>query len=511
MSVRYDPNNQRWFAFYRDIDELITKFKNVTQGYGKRLQSSWNDARIQSAMPAVYQKTQQLTEVVEKFNEYKQKIDSGGAFKKTRIKISEDKRFTFSFALASKGLIRLPEYYNEEIAKKYPTLFNSTGQAATDETMVTGVVDINQVQSKPLKQGTYFYIMIDNVEYALRQQQKGTGRMLELNPMAILLEAEDGMYYTMPSFFGDFSLSFSSTFKKSYLEMPKEGGEGRAVDIYVPYDMITGLSNRITPSVPLLLATEYFTQAKIKVRLNIMRPISIRSLNHGYVTSIVAITVKDFNDPIDWNKIAVLRGEYSAGEAITEMNAAIFAVDKKEMSGNELANYRNAYASSNVDGQILYNFGDELDREFGRFKNFLRQEVNEGRIKTKLVEKPLMIVFSTEGLLGEEFDQNIIDNPNDPRSILIRKNFNEMLDMVDIFYNTKIGEVVKRVAKRFEEQGLSTIELKNYLYRLVAKLYRDLEPRSGVYASSKEDLEKADANYKETIAKLEREFQKRGI
>ncbi len=110
--MRYSPNNQRWFAFYRDIDELITKFKDVTSRSGKRLQEDWNDAKIQNAIPAVYGKTDQLTEVVEKFNEYKQKIDSGGAFKKTRIKISEDKRFTFSFALASKGLIRLPEYYN---------------------------------------------------------------------------------------------------------------------------------------------------------------------------------------------------------------------------------------------------------------------------------------------------------------------------------------------------------------------------------------------------------------
>jgi hypothetical protein len=510
--MRYSPNNQRWFAFYRDIDELITKFKNVTMTSGKRLQENWDDAKIQNAIPAVYGKTDQLTEVVEKFNEYKQKIDSGGAFKKTRIKISEDKRFTFSFALASKGLIRLPEYYNEQIAQKYPTLFNSTGQAATDENMVAGVVDINQVQSKPLKDGTYFYIIVDNVEYPLRQQQKGTGRMLQLNPLAILLEADDGMYYTMPSFFGDFSLSFSSTFKKSYLEMPKEGGEGRAVDIYVPYDMITGLSNRITPSVPLLLATEYFTQAKIKVRLNIMRPISIRSINYGYIVSIVTVTVKDFNDPIDWNKIAVLRGEFSAGQAITEMNAAIFGVEKKEYSNSgEIANYRNGYAGSGCNGEILYDFEDQLNQEFGRFKNFLRQEVNEGRIKTKLVEKPLMMVFSTQGLLGTEFSQQIIDDVNNSSSIRIRQNFNELIDMVDMFYNTKIGDVVKRVAKRFEEQGKSSLELKNYLYRLVAKLYRDLEPRTGVYASTQEELEKADANYKETISKLEKEFQKRGI
>jgi hypothetical protein len=194
------------------------------------------------------------------------------------------------------------------------------------------------------------------------------------------------------------------------------------------------------------------------------------------------------------------------------MNAAIFAVDKKEYNNSgEIANYRNGYAGSGSNGEILYDFEDQLNQEFGRFKNFLRQEVNEGRIKTKLVEKPLMMVFSTQGLLGTEFNQQIIDDVNNSSSIKIRQNFNELIDMVDMFYNTKIGEVVKRVAKRFEEQGKSSLDLKNYLYRLVAKLYRDLEPRTGVYASTQEEIEKADANYKETISKLEKEFQKRGI
>jgi len=123
----------------------------------------------------------------------------------------------------------------------------------------------------------------------------------------------------------------------------------------------------------------------------------------------------------------------------------------------------------------------------------------------------LMMVFSTQGLLGTEFNQQIIDDVNNSSSIRIRQNFNEIIDMVDMFYNTKIGDVVKRVAKRFEEQGKSSLDLKNYLYRLVAKLYRDLEPRTGVYASTQEEIEKADENYKQTIGSLEKEFQKRGI
>lgn len=518
MNNRFEPNSQRWFSFYRDIDDLKKEFLDVkakSRAQGITIENNFDESELNRKIQSVYNKTDELNEVINLFDEYKQKIDSGGAFKKTRIKISEDKRFTFSFALASKGLVRLPEYYNEQIAKRYPTMFNSVGQAATDETMVAGVVDLNLVQSKPLKDATYFYIVIDNIEYELRQQQKGTAKMLELNPMAILLKGDDGMYYTMPSFFGDFSLSFSSNFKKSYLEMPKEGGEGRAVDIYVPFDMIQGLSERMTPSIPLLLATQYFTQAKIKVRLNLMRPINIKMAKGGFTSTIVAFTIKDFQDPMDWNKIACLRGVYDAGQAITEINSAINNFKYNQYSTKAgftiNQNEKYAYASSTNRGVLLYNMPEELDKEFGRFKNFMRQEVEEGRLKTKLVPKPLMMVFSTQGLLGSDFSKSVIEDPTNTTNILIRENFNEILDMTDIYYNEKMGDVVKRVATRFESQNKSIQQLKNYLYKLVAKLYRDLEPRTGVYASKPEELEEADKNYRETIAKLEREFQKRGI
>jgi len=511
----------RYFSFYRTFDDLMNEYFRVRTIDNQRgrttLYNLGTEQDVRRRVPNSFPNENALTEIVNNFQEFSQKIDSGGSFKKSRIKLSEDKRFQFSFSLASKGLIRIAEYYNAEIATKYPTLYNSTGLAAEDRTMVAGVVDLNLVLSKPLANNqAYFYVVINGQEYPLRQQQKGTAKMLEINPSAQLKQVEGGgMYYTDPSFYQDFSLIFSSTFKKSYLELPKKGGNAKAVDIYIPYDMLGyGVDNKITPAIPLLLASQYFQQARIKVRINIMRPITLGGSSPSPV-SIVAITVKDFQDPIDWNKIAVLRGIESAGKVITEMNAGITAFNNNLYGGRVQS--VGAYAA-----ELLYDDEESLQTEFGRYKNWLRQEVEEGRIKTALVPKPLMLTFSTDVLLAKQFTEEVARGVADPNSsitqanidltnALIKENFFELIDTVDLYYNEKIGEVVTRVKKRFDDEGKTSLELKNYFVKLLGKMYRDLEPDTGIYATPNEELEASYEKYEETLKKLKKEYEKRGI
>ena len=514
----------RYFSFYRTFDDLLGEYFRVLTIDAQRnrtpLYDLGTEQDIRRRVPSTFPNEAALTEIVNNFQEFSQKIDSGGSFKKARIKLSEDKRFQFSFSLASKGLVRVAEYYNAEIAAKYPTLYNSTGLAAEDITMVAGVVDLNLVLSKPLANNqAYFYVIINGKEYELRQQQKGTAKMLEINPSAQLKQVEGGgMYYTDPSFYQDFSLIFSSTFKKSYLELPKKGGNAKAVDIYIPYDMLGyNVDGKITPAIPLLLASQYFQQARIKVRINIMRPITIGDTSPNPV-SILAITVKDFQDPIDWNKIAVLRGIETAGKVMTEMNAGITSFKNNlYYRGTQSLG---AYVGG---GELLYNDEESLQTEFGRYKNWLRQEVEEGRIKTALVPKPLMLTFSTENLLGKKFTEEVARGVADPNhsnltqaqidltNILIKQSFFELIDIVDLYYNEKIGEVVTRVKKRFDDEGKTSLDLKNYFVKLLGKMYRDLEPDSGVYATPDDELKASYEKYEETLQKLKKEYEKRGI
>jgi hypothetical protein len=277
------------------------------------------------------------------------------------------------------------------------------------------------------------------------------------------------------------------------------------VDLYIPYDMLGfGVENKVTPAIPLLLAAEYFTRARIKVRINIMRPITIREYRPS-PSSIVAITIKDFQDPIDWNKLAVLRGIERAGKVITEMNAAITANKENKYKRNS----QNVIAYAE---ELLYDDEIALQAEFGRYKNWFRKEVEEGRIKSKLVEKPLMLTFSTSGLLGKDFD---LANPQDYPDELekIENGFFEILDSIDLYYNKKEGEVVRRILKRFEQKDpiLASNNAKKYIIKLIGKVYRDYEPKSGAFASSNEELEKANENYTSKLKRVSEEFKKLGI
>ena len=193
----------------------------------------------------------------------------------------------------------------------------------------------------------------------------------------------------------------------------------------------------------------FLTQAKIKVRLNITRPI-ITELGNTRVVSIIGFPIKDFSDPIDWNKLADLRGMGNSGTIATRINAFINNYKNNVIDGR--GNSRSVSSSGAYASYLLYNDENNLQSEFGRYKNWFREEVKEGRIKSKVVDKPLMITFSTEDLLYESFD---INNFNQyPRAIRkIQDKFFEILDSVDIFYNAKELEVAKRILKRYEDNG----------------------------------------------------------
>jgi len=501
------------FSYYDSIDTLFAQLENVKQQGTAQGIDMTNIRYVPTDIPSIYPETDALNRYIDNYQAFRDKIDSGGSFKKQRLKLSEDKRFLFSFSLASKGLIRVAEYYNEEIAQKYPKMFNSIGKEKDDETMVAGVVALDKVESVVLANGQAKFFITLEKEYPLRQQQKGTAKMLEIHPSATLKQTDEGMFYTDPSFYNDFSLVFSSTFKKSYIEMPKKGGSARAVDIYVPYDMmVSSLERRILPAIPLILATEYLIQAKIKVRLNITRPIVSEDMR-GRMVSIIGFPIKDFSDPIDWNKLAVLRGMGKSGSIATEINAFINNFNQGNIQQVALSRGRvsNMVGSEGAYADfLLYNDEKELQEEFGRYKNWFRKEVEDGRIKSKLVDKPLMVTFSTEDLLGRSF--NIANFEQYPDVIrMIQNKFFEILDSVDIYYNEKESEVAKRILKRYEDNNLSSTEAKNYVQKLIGRMYRDYEPRSGQYASTPEELEKADEKYRMKTTKMAQAFKSLGV
>jgi hypothetical protein len=498
----YD-SSPRFFAYY-------SKPENFVEAMNNSQNASRYEDEFKREMLGTFQDAQALDNIVSAFGSLKNQIDTGGLIKKTRIKLSDNKKFPFSFALASKGLIRVAEYYSEELAKDFPNLFNQDGRYKSDETMVAGVVPNELVDSVQLADfKSAFFTKINGKEYTLRQQQKGTAKMLLLHPWVELKQGEDGMYYTDPSVVGDFSLSFSSTFKKSYLEMPKAGGNAKAIDIYIPLDYLNSEPQiRITSAIPLLLAYDFLTKARIKVRISVIRPIvaeykkTSRSRAENS-SSIVGIVIKDYTDPMDWNKIANGRANFDLLSSLTEANARLRIEENNLDSLDASASH------------LMYNNEQMLQEEFARYKNFLYEQVEKGKVKSKLVPKALMMTFSTAGLLYQTFDQSIVDakmNGTQNRTLeLIESNFFEILDTQDIYFNSKPQEVVKRIWTRFQNQGKSSRDLKNYVNRLLGKMYRDFVPKGGQYESSPEEIDKSNKDYTEKLNQYAKAYQNLGI
>lgn len=531
------------FANYPKVFSYFTSIESLEEEYCRVNRVS----RSGYTFPATYPKEDKLTEYIQDLSEYKQKIDTGGATKKARIILSEDKRFTFSFDLASKGLYRVVEYYSDEVKNELGDLFSKN---STDETEIDGIVPPNFVQDIKNSQGdiVFFYKHIFDdgsaKEYILRRQQKGSAYMLTINPNAKLELSDDGIYYASPVSFilpngKQFALTFSTTFRKIYLEQTQKGGSAKRVDIYIPFDMISGdIDRRGTPAVPLMILTEFFTQARIRVRLNIMRPIQT-NVGGGGGISIVAIPFKDFDEPIDWNKLGVLRGMEQSGTAITEMNSSI---QSKKVRGGV-----GAYAS-----YLLYDMANELQYEFGQYKNWFYQEVEKENIKSPLVPKPLMIALSTEGLLGEYFNTKI--DPNEPfleidKQFAIDDAVFYLMDMVDFYFNPKVEEIVKRIYERFErvyrdrkqriiefydeaqKLGLNSStsfsissdaatelakyndadlfnNFNDYLNMVISRLFKDSFPDRGQYASTPEELKEVNTKYLTLLKRITTELPK---
>jgi hypothetical protein len=509
------------FAYYKNINRFKDALKSTYNRAGANIQGKQDalsrnllqdvDANFDSFVPNIYPNKAQLDTFIQKFDEFKGKVDTGGAVKKARIKFTEDSRNTFSFSLAAKGLRREIEYYNEELALDNPTKFKLMPLYQDDETIVAGIVPAIFTTSFEIAGTAYFtYTDIDTgKKYDLRQQQKGTAKMALLEPSFKVIVGEDGIYRTEPTFSEKykFSLKFYSVVKKSFLEYERVGGgNAAAVDVYIPFDMVSGgVDRRMTPAVPIIMAAEYLAKAKVKLRLNIMRIITTE--NNCYQTSkrtgvtAVTICIKDFSEPLDWEKMSVLRGLENVGELLTEGNAYIM--------GNDPSSPIRVSPYADI---LVYDNEQMFQEYFYRYKNWLYEEVEQGKLDIKLVPKPLMIGLSTDTLLGKDF---ITTNTN--RDDIIQEKFFEIIDSVNIFYNADIGSVLKLVMERYsrkfplETEKQIAKRAKDYLRIMCNRIFNKYLPKDPVYASSQEEIEKMNKEYAQKLTQLNKATQKFGV
>jgi hypothetical protein len=454
-----------------------------------------------------------LNEALAFFDSLLVETDMGGAFKKAKLKITDDTRGIFDFGLASQGLFRAIEYYSKELQAESPDEFPETKPGIVPDKFV--------VTQKIFNTTSFYYNSKSGKKYELTQQQDGTKEMLEINPNALLKKTDSGLLYTEPTSYIDpltnkkFSLKFKTKNKKSYLMFEKKGGKAKMIELYFPIHGSVYLKH----IVPLLLVAKYLKQAGVMTRINILRMYHERDklfVMYGY-------PIKDYGDEIDFNEIALNGVDNRWWQAMRVMVRSLNDADNAKKA---IAKGKTGQSIRFYDGQGS-EAGSHKDyvEVFSRYRNWYLEQINKALMPPLRVDKKLILFGGVWG--GSGSLQNL-------KPEIIREFF-RVLDTVDFQFNRAdqtCGRIYKRIvtdelAKFYQNtktpnsvnpttrnpwtaQEIVTameVEKVNLTYafkRYVQNLLNDTYsyPVGGFYEEPAESAKKLDDEYEEKIEEL---------
>jgi hypothetical protein len=425
-----------------------------------------------------YEEIQRLDEYLKAFDEIIATVDMGGAFKKARLKVTEDKRGVFTFALASKGLYKPQEYFSQEIADDHLPEFEFSP-------LPSGIVPPNKVrQVDVLGQRQFWYTSDEGKEYLLTKQDEGK-RAIELNTPGA-------------------KIAFKTSNKKSYLMFEKKGGKAKMVEIYFPIHASVKLNHIF----PLILAARYFQSVGIKTRISVIRVYEER---HNYFVG-WAYPIKDYEDELDFNNIALQGVDNRWWDLIRVGVRALHDLEKVRAIKQRPSSFWDG--SGDAPGSRA-----DYVALFSRFRNFYRKEIDEGRQAPLRVDKKLILVGGTYSVSSGAS----ITVPRVKEQVVAE--FFRIIDGVDFQFN-KPEEVCRRIYKRLVEDKLDeyydnvkkspyfkndqdlldktnakrielTAEYKVHVQELLTDTYR--YPMRGQYAEDTESAEKMEDEYDEKM------------
>jgi len=360
------------------------------------------------------------------------KLDLGGDLKASRIKFTDRPLGVFSFAQASKGLIRPVEYYSIDEDK---------------------VIEANSVFKGILNKGMtneieYFYYLKEGQEYLVEKRQEGTTEMLKncptlapkLDEVSKLVLPYDINNKIVNSCDG-YRLRFTSTIKKVYAYREKKGG-GTApyVDIYLATGQNAGFNpeQMLIQAMPNILLARILEKSGVKVRMFgfFNQNINYDSVNKFYM-------IKNYGEPTDINKIAVFLADtrffrYWLFNASTGWN---FKMTGKRLGGSE------GYMMSTI----------EFNRQMMPFvRNYVDYQIKIGKFPSQVVNKKLMLFGGMELSEGQKL-------MSDATQKQILKRFYSLSDYVQLQLSKTPKKVMEEIIKREKEAGKTKTEIENYL------------------------------------------------
>tara|TARA_R110000824_G_scaffold139685_9_gene304972 strand:+ start:1576 stop:3015 length:1440 start_codon:yes stop_codon:yes gene_type:complete len=324
-------------------------------------------------------------------------IKLGGAFEKDRFVATSQPKGVFSFDLASQGLYRPQEYYSPDLDKLIPS--NSITKISSNPNQF--------VYTKTTPNGK-------KETFELIQQQEGTLCMYKKNKLIKKLISEGTpkilAQQKAEKEYPGCKLRFATSTKKVYLIRTgdlideNEKGEEKVVDIFIP---IGGLRNQTPRSLmyttmPSLLLAYFMNFYGIKTRI-----LGLQKGNYNGNEFIASFKIKDYDEPFDFNRIAILTAD-SRVFRYNLFKSVVYFYNQLGVNVND-----------GLGGQ-----GSSFLPRFERYKNYYVSLIPKGKVKNK--NKQLMIT------------SNYVANPGFTDDVLmnqVKREFFLMLDAVDLEFN----------------------------------------------------------------------------
>lgn len=411
---RVSGKNYNWYGYDASSTLSVEQQLNINSGLGSFLDQDL------------------INDVETSYSNIVAKLDLGGDLKASRIKFTDRPLGVFSFAQASKGLIRPVEYYSIEEDK---------------------IIDANSVFKGVLNQGTpneidYFYYLKDGQEVLVEKRQEGTTEMLKNCP-TLLPKLDEVSKLVLPydsnnkivNSCNGYRLRFTSTIKKVYAYREKKGG-GTApyVDIY----LATGQNANFDPeqmliqAMPNILLARILEKSGVKVRMFgfFNQNIDYDSVNKFYM-------IKNYGEPTDINKIAVFLADtrffrYWLFNASTGWN---YRMTGKPLGGSD------GYMMNTV----------RFNREIMPFvRNYVDYQIKTGKFPSQVVNKKLMIFGGMELRTGQK-----LMSDDTQKQILDR--FHSLSDYVQLQLSKTPKKVMQDIIKREKDAGKNNSQIENYL------------------------------------------------
>ena len=395
-----------------------------------------------------------LTKVEQVYSNINAKLDLGGDFKASRIRFTEKPLGIFSFAQASKGLIRPVEYYSKEENKVIPP---------------------DDIFKGEFKGNTYFYYNHEGREVIVERRQEGTTKIAESCTDILLMEDENSKLILPYDSDGKIvneckgnKLRYATTTKKVYAYREKKGG---GIAPYVDLYISTGGLGSIEPeqmiirSLPNILLSRILEKAGVRVRI------------FAYWSN------RDYNRDRDFNTMFMLK---NYGETIDLNKIAVFSSDTRF--------YRYWLANSTVgwykfmcgDGRSGFDTTGTLDPStFMRdilpmVRNYVSYQINVGQFPSQVVNKKLMLFANMDVDSGDD-----IESPDIEKKVI--EKFYSILDYIQMQLSNTPRKVLQDIIKREKDNGKSESDIKRYIRSAITDV---LSPTKEFQKQSPAELKK---------------------